>query len=64
MSDKDYRVKRRTEWPKKKYTLYKNLFSKRKEARNFCRNRSMAWIEGLVIVHPDGTEEKYEGAFK
>lgn len=44
--------------PKKKKYFYTNLFKKRSEARNFCRDRS--WEIGLTIVHPDGTEEKYK----
>lgn len=43
--------------PKPKKHFYKETFEKRHQARNFCRNRS--WVEGLTIVHPDGTEESY-----
>ena len=43
--------------PKPKKHFYKEKFEKRQQARSFCRHRS--WEEGLVIVHPDGTEEAY-----
>ena len=36
-------------------------FSKRKKARNWCRNNFHAvHQEGMVIIHPDGTKEDYE----
>jgi len=52
-----YQVYRAGEYPKPKKHFYPNKFTKRQQARTFCRNRS--WESGLVIVHPDGTEEEY-----
>ena len=52
-----YKVYRLGEYPKPKKHFYKEYFSTRRKAKNFCRNRS--YEEGLVIVHPDGIEEKY-----
>jgi|GEM_PF-6941351 len=51
-----YRRGRRV-FGEKKRIRYPNKFEKRREARNFCRNRT--WEGDLVIVHPDGTEEPY-----
>lgn len=53
-----YKVYKTGEYPKKKKDYYKEEFEKRRQARQFCRNRQ--WEEGLTIVHPDGKEEKYE----
>lgn len=52
-----FRVYRHGEYPKPKKLFYKETFEKRRQARNFCRNRS--WEGGLVIVHPDDAEEPY-----
>ncbi len=52
-----YRVYREGRHPKPKRHFYKETFSNRQKARNFCRNR--AFEKGLVIVSPDGGEEEY-----
>ncbi len=52
-----FKVYRLGRHPNKKKNFYKNRFEKRSQAKNFCHNRS--WEVGLTIVHPDGTEEKY-----
>ena len=46
------------EWPNKKRIWYSGLFGKRQQARKWCRTRQYKY-DGLVIVHPDGTEEPY-----
>ncbi len=53
----EYRVYKKGEWPKPKKDFYRGTFSKRQKARQFCRKKS--WHGELTIVHPDGTEEKY-----
>lgn len=52
-----FRVYRTGMHPKPKRHYYKETFEKRQQARNFCRNRPL--VNGLTIVHPDGTEEIY-----
>lgn len=52
-----YKVYKEGTYPKKKKHFFKNDFESRQKARNFCRNRS--YEVGLVIVHPDNSEEKY-----
>lgn len=56
----DFRVKWRTEWPKPKWTFHGGSFPSRQKARAWCRNRAFNH-ERLTIVHPDGTEELFEG---
>lgn len=52
-----YKVYCKGEYPKPKKLLFPENFETRRSARNFCYKRS--WIEGLVIVHPDSTEEVF-----
>lgn len=52
-----YRVYWEGQHPKPKRQFYKGEFEKRQQARRWCRDR--AWLPGLVILHPDGTEEPY-----
>jgi len=54
-----FRVYQTGEWPKPKKHYFSCTFGKRQTARNFCRNQRGLTF-GLTIVHPDGTEEKYE----
>ena len=53
-----FRVYKAGVHPKPKRDFYQEEFAKRQQARRFCRRRS--YEEGLTIVHPDGTEEKYD----
>ena len=44
-------------------SFYENEFFTKKSARHFCKNltgRASSKLE-LVIVYPDGTEEKFAG---
>lgn len=52
-----FKVYRKGQHPKPKKHFFKEVFEKRQQARVFCRNRS--WEDGLTIVRPDGTEEKF-----
>lgn len=52
-----FRVYWKGHYPKKSKQYHKGYFRKRQNARQWCRNH--AWLSGLVIVHPDGTEEPY-----
>jgi hypothetical protein len=52
-----FKVYRLGEHPKPKKHFFKEEFSKRRQARNFCRK--LSWEEGLTIVYPCGTEETY-----
>lgn len=63
MSESTYfKVYRKGEHPKPKKHYFRSCFTKRQQARNFCRNRS--WEPGLTIVHPDGKEEAYVVALR
>jgi hypothetical protein len=55
-----FRVYWTGEHPKPKRVFHPGTFTKRQQARQFCRNRS--WWPGLTIVHPDGTHESYTPA--
>lgn len=52
-----YRVYSKGEHPKPKKLFHDGTFGKRQQARQWCRNHSR--LQDLVIVWPDGTEEKY-----
>ncbi len=52
-----FKVYWRGEHPKPKRQFHSGEFDRRKQARNWCRNHSR--LPGLVIVHPDGTEEPF-----
>ena len=57
-----YRVYWKGEHPKKKCVYFPGEFDKRKKAVHWCRNHRFEH-EGLVIVHPDGTEEPYRDEY-
>jgi hypothetical protein len=57
-SKQKYRVYRDGVYPKPKKHFYREGFETRRIARAFCRNRN--YEAGVVIVHPDGTEEQYK----
>ena len=54
-----FRVYWKEEYPKKKKKFYKGNFEKRQQARQWCRNNGVG-LEGLTILHPDRTHEKFE----
>lgn len=53
-----YRVYYQGTYPQPKRKYCPAEFEKRQQARQWCRNR-VSWMKGLTIVHPDGTEEKF-----
>jgi hypothetical protein len=54
-----FRVYWAGEHPKPKRIFFKGDFDKRRKAAHWCRNHRFEY-DGLVIVHPDGTEEPYQ----
>ena len=56
--DDFYRVYYLGNYPKPSRVFHKGRFSKRGTARQWCYNHK--YLPGLVIVHPDGTEEPYK----
>lgn len=59
MMDTIFQIYWAGEWPKKKKIWFRGIFEKRQQARSWCRSHRYKY-DGLVIVHPDGTEESYE----
>jgi len=55
-----YRIYRGSKWPHPKRWFLKPTFPNRQKARGYCRSHQWDDIGALFIVHPDGTEEKYE----
>lgn len=52
-----YRVFWAGEWPKPKRIYHPGKFKKRRQARQWCRNRN--YMDGFVIEHPNGTLEPF-----
>lgn len=50
-------------YPRKTKRKLKNVFQKRQQARQFCRNHRWEYEE-LIILHPDGTQEPFNWNFK